>query len=396
MNEFMRKVKGNGTSLPPGHARLYDGKSGLYVEEIFHDFLNIERKRAERSHRNFLLMLLHLSDAACDEEERKVLEKITCRIISLTRETDIRGWYRQGKVLGIIFTETNGTGKELLREKIEDKLCEVMKDHEDAGQIHISLHVFPEEKDVWHDSGPSDGKCDLTFYTDLSRKDETRRISLIAKRLLDIIGSILGIILFSPFFLIIPLCIKLTSRGPVFFRQERIGQYGKRFTFLKFRSMQAGCDANIHKAYVEKLICRQSSYKSGSGDEKNNGGGRGDARVYKICDDPRVTPVGKFIRKTSLDELPQFFNVLKGDMALVGPRPPIPYEVENYDVWHRRRIFEVKPGITGLWQVKGRSTTSFDEMVRLDLQYSREWSVWLDLKIIFETPLILLIGKGAY
>jgi hypothetical protein len=122
----------------------------------------------------------------------------------------------------------------------------------------------------------------------------------------------------------------------------------------------------------------------------------GKPKVFKIQNDPRVTPIGRFIRKTSLDELPQLINVLRGDMSLVGPRPPIPYEVEKYEIWHRRRVFEVKPGITGLWQVEGRSRTTFDEMVRLDLKYVQEWSVWMDIKILVKTPLAVLTTKGAY
>jgi lipopolysaccharide/colanic/teichoic acid biosynthesis glycosyltransferase len=118
--------------------------------------------------------------------------------------------------------------------------------------------------------------------------------------------------------------------------------------------------------------------------------------VYKIQDDPRVTRVGKFLRKTSLDELPQLINVLKGEMSLVGPRPPIPYELEAYQIWHRRRVLEAQPGITGLWQVNGRSRIKFDDMVRLDLQYARTWSVWLDIKILWQTPRAVLFGAGAY
>ena len=120
------------------------------------------------------------------------------------------------------------------------------------------------------------------------------------------------------------------------------------------------------------------------------------AAVYKLTNDPRVTPLGRFLRKTSLDELPQLFNVLLGNMSLVGPRPPLPYEYDRYDVWHRRRVFEVKPGITGLWQVTGRSRTTFDEMVRLDLNYAKAWSVWLDLKILSRTPMAVVSGDGAY
>ena len=115
-----------------------------------------------------------------------------------------------------------------------------------------------------------------------------------------------------------------------------------------------------------------------------------------MSNDPRITPIGQFLRKTSLDELPQFFNVLKGEMSLVGPRPPIPYECELYDIWHRRRMLSVKPGITGLWQVSGRSSTTFDEMVRLDLRYINGWSLWLDIKLLLKTPLVIITGKGAY
>jgi lipopolysaccharide/colanic/teichoic acid biosynthesis glycosyltransferase len=145
-------------------------------------------------------------------------------------------------------------------------------------------------------------------------------------------------------------------------------------------------DAKIHRDYVRELISGNEAHQ----EQKGHSG------VYKLKDDPRVTPVGRFLRKISLDELPQFFNVLKGEMSLVGPRPPIPYEVEAYDIWHRRRFLEVKPGITGLWQVEGRSKVKFDEMVRLDLKYAKTWSPWLDIKILLRTPTAVLRGDGAY
>ena len=187
--------------------------------------------------------------------------------------------------------------------------------------------------------------------------------------------------------LIIAVLIKLTSRGPVLFQQERLGFLGKPFVFKKFRSMEVGCDQSFHKDYVTKLI-------NGQCDVINKG--TIDQPLYKITDDPRVTSIGKFLRKTSLDELPQFFNVLKGDMSLVGPRPPIPYECDIYKRWQCRRVLEVKPGITGLWQVKGRSSTTFDEMVRLDLAYIRNWSLWLDFKIILKTFWAVVSTKGGY
>ena len=198
----------------------------------------------------------------------------------------------------------------------------------------------------------------------------------------------MAIVIFSPFFILIPILIKLTSRGTVLFRQERVGQYEKNFMFLKFRSMYSGNNAEVHKEFVHNLIRNKTQ-----GDAGDNGSGK---KVFKITNDKRVTPIGKILRKTSLDELPQFFNVLIGEMSLAGPRPPIPYELEKYDSWHRRRVLEVKPGITGLWQVTGRSSTTFDEMVRLDLQYATNWSIWLDIKILLRTPWAIFGGKGAY
>jgi lipopolysaccharide/colanic/teichoic acid biosynthesis glycosyltransferase len=145
-------------------------------------------------------------------------------------------------------------------------------------------------------------------------------------------------------------------------------------------------DHSIHREYVTKLINNETSAD----------GTRTSGTVYKLTGDKRITPVGRFLRKTSLDELPQFLNVLRGEMSLVGPRPPIPYELAAYQTWHRRRLLEVKPGITGLWQVTGRSTVDFDAMVRLDLRYATSWSPWLDIKILLRTPLAVIRGSGAY
>jgi lipopolysaccharide/colanic/teichoic acid biosynthesis glycosyltransferase len=192
---------------------------------------------------------------------------------------------------------------------------------------------------------------------------------------------VVALLLLSPVFFSIAALIKATSKGPVFFKQRRIGQAGKEFTFLKFRSMHVNNDPAIHQEYVRKLISQELTEADGT---------------YKIKNDPRVTAIGRLLRKSSLDELPQFINVLKGDMSLVGPRPPIPYEFENYSLWHRRRILEAKPGLTGVWQVSGRSRTTFDEMVRMDLRYIREQCLWLDVKILFKTPLAVLKGDGAY
>jgi lipopolysaccharide/colanic/teichoic acid biosynthesis glycosyltransferase len=189
----------------------------------------------------------------------------------------------------------------------------------------------------------------------------------------------------SPLYLLVALLVKLSSKGPVFFKQERLGQFGKPFTFLKFRSMYANNDRKIHQEFIKRVI-------KGEHDGKAEGGSES---VYKMTNDPRITRIGRFLRRTSLDELPQFINVLRGEMSLVGPRPPIAYECEVYDIWHRRRVLEVRPGITGLWQVKGRSRVRFDDMVRLDLQYARTWSLWLDIWILWRTP-GALFGNDAF
>jgi lipopolysaccharide/colanic/teichoic acid biosynthesis glycosyltransferase len=148
--------------------------------------------------------------------------------------------------------------------------------------------------------------------------------------------------------------------------------------------MRTDCDIRIHQEYVMQFIAGRSL-----------GGGNGESPVFKIQKDPRVTPIGYFLRRTSLDELPQFWNVLVGKMSLVGPRPPVEYEFKAYDMWHRRRVLEVKPGITGLWQVEGRSSLRFDDMVRLDLKYARKWTIWLDLNILLQTPAAVISGNGA-
>jgi lipopolysaccharide/colanic/teichoic acid biosynthesis glycosyltransferase len=163
-----------------------------------------------------------------------------------------------------------------------------------------------------------------------------------------------------------------------------VGKDGRPFFMVKFRTMLVNFDPRIHQQYVESFITARDEPQAGA------------KVVRKIVNDPRVTRIGHFLRRSSLDELPQFWNVLKGEMSLVGPRPALAYEVARYKPWHRRRVLEAKPGITGLWQVNGRSRTTFDEMVRLDLHYARTYSVWTDLKILLATPRAVLSGKGAH
>ncbi len=206
------------------------------------------------------------------------------------------------------------------------------------------------------------------------RETNIRGWNRAVKRALDVALAALSLVVASPLMALVALAIKLDSPGPILLRQTRVGLNGKLFTVYKFRSMRVGAD---------KELSRLQAHNEAQGP------------IFKMRNDPRRTRVGRFIRKTSLDELPQFLNVLKGDMSLVGPRPPIPTEVEKYDDWHRRRL-EVSPGITGLWQVSGRSQLTFDEMVMLDLYYAENWSLALDLKILLRTIPTVLLGTGAY
>lgn len=207
-----------------------------------------------------------------------------------------------------------------------------------------------------------------------------------AKRLIDVGAALTVAILGFPFFLAVALLIKLTSRGPVFYSQKRIGEHGEIFTLFKFRTMRQDSDDSIHREFTRSFIEGRTS--NSSLDEKA-------PSVYKLTNDPRVTSVGNFLRKTSLDELPQFINILKGEMTIVGPRPPLQYELEHYEEWHKLRL-EVRPGLTGLWQVSGRSSVPFDEMVKLDLYYIEHWSLLLDLKIMLRTIPVMFFGSGGY
>lgn len=205
------------------------------------------------------------------------------------------------------------------------------------------------------------------------------------KRSFDIIIAAAAIAVLSPLWLIISILVKLDSPGAVFFKQERVGMDGRVFLCYKFRTMRAGADERIHREAYRKNI--EGLKEANTGDDEK-------PLFGKVKNDPRITRVGNLLRRSSLDELPQFLNVLRGEMSVVGARPPIPYEVEEYDVAHRRRL-DMKPGITGLWQVSGRSRLSFEEMVRIDLYYIENWSLWLDLKIILLTLPAILRGDGA-
>ncbi len=385
MKFFLKNLLSSNNKKPyKNHLYCIDHNNGFYVENYFHELLSLEKKRTERSRKPFLLMLVHIQNHLGSDEASEIRKRIPYVLHSITRETDIKGWYKHDSVIGVICTEINGTDKALIKQKLYNKLSNILE-LKWVKKIDLSFHVFPEEYDKkGHDTPP-----DLELYPDLSKQNTSRKTALFIKRIIDITGSAMLLVIFSPFFLIIPILIKLSSEGPVFFRQERIGHLGKKFIFLKFRTMHINNNQDIHREYIKKLINGQEGNDAKDRNEEKN-------CSYKLKNDPRITLIGRFLRKSSVDEFPQFLNVLIGEMSLVGPRPPIPYELESYDIWHRKRILEIRPGITGVWQVHGRSSTTFDEMVRMDIKYIREWSLLLDIKLLLKTPWVVLTGKGAY
>ncbi len=248
---------------------------------------------------------------------------------------------------------------------------------------HIKYRVIPD----LYDCLP--GKTDIATIGSLPMiklfEEPLRGVNKVVKRSLDVLVALAVLAISSPLWLALAMLIKRESKGPIFLRQERVGMDGKVFLMFKFRSMRDGVDDQAHRELMKKLI---------NGEEVNQG--TETEPIYgKIKDDPRLTKIGSWMRRYSIDELPQMLNVLLGQMSIVGPRPPIPYEVLHYKDWHRTR-FHVKPGITGLWQVSGRNRLHFEEMVRLDVFYIENWSVWLDLKIMFKTLPVMLRGDNTY
>jgi exopolysaccharide biosynthesis polyprenyl glycosylphosphotransferase len=388
--EIVMQHTGNGSSVDPLPLKSRSGgEHNILHEEAFKQMICVERKRTERSRKPFLLLLLEAGGAyRSSETSGKVLANILSAMLASTREIDVVGWYENEHIVGVMFTELVIDDRNSILSKMLSRVSSILQDvltFEQFNQISISFHFFPDKWDHDLPQRPSNP----TLYPDLSERDSAKQVPTGIKRMMDIIGSAMVLVLCAPLFLVIAAAIKWSSKGPVFFRQQRVGQHGKAFTFLKFRSMYAGNDPNVHREYVTQLIAGQAQRHPAN----SNGNGAG---VYKLTSDSRITSVGAFLRRTSLDELPQLLNVLRGEMSLVGPRPAIPYEVAAYQTWHRRRVLEVKPGITGLWQVNGRSRIKFDEMVRLDLRYAKTWSPWLDVKILLRTPRAVLVGEGAY
>jgi lipopolysaccharide/colanic/teichoic acid biosynthesis glycosyltransferase len=354
----------------------------LLDEVAFAELLRFERKRTDRSQRPFLLLLLEFRPLfQGGHRARKILVRNVIQSLKCgTRETDVMGWYKNKTVIGVIFTELHQENPAIstILERVNAGLRAQLTPEQIAA-IAVSVHVYPHR-----DLGAPDSSADGKLYPGHKRQIPASLL----KRVIDILGSLALLVVLAPLFILVGVAVKLTSAGPIFFRQTRVGQLGRPFTLLKFRSMYVNADSKVHEQYVKDFFAWGK-----------DGGGAPEALkqdgLFKLSRDPRVTPLGRFIRKTSLDELPQLLNVLMGRMSLVGPRPPTDYEVKCYDLWHMRRVLEARPGLTGLWQVKGRSRTTFEDMVRLDLNYIDKWSLWHDLKILLQTPWVVLKGEGA-
>ena len=361
----------SGTAVPARRRAAH--RPQVINEPLFRDALIRERRRADRFEEAFVVLLIAFDrDRLTPAAALHLAESLS----QSPQAADVIGWFEQDSVLGLIRSTAVGdaaVAAATLTNAVRRAMARCLS-ADLASFCSIHCETYPAR---------SEAVAPVVLGAGKQREPAGSVARLAAKRTLDIAGSTACLLAFGPVFLCVAAAVKLTSKGPVFFRQQRIGESGRPFTMFKFRTMQVNADHRIHQEYVEKFI--QSNQPAISGKEA----------VFKLVNDPRVTSVGDFLRRSSLDELPQFWNVLRGEMSLVGPRPPLPYEVARYKQWHRRRVLEAKPGITGLWQVTGRSRTTFDEMVRLDLRYARNHSVWTDLNILLATPKAVLSGKGA-
>ncbi len=348
-------------------------RDDVLAEDLFKDALARERKRTYRSERPFAVLVVEWRHTPAGE---RCWAPVVHAAATVKRDLDIVGWLERGAVLGVLLQECcSKTGFEVIQ-RLRD---EIARRGGETALATLSTGLYAHDRQPGSRSAfPSVDVLLETFAPPPRRSWHDG-----AKRAFDIVGSLALLAIVAPLLAAIFAVIKLTSPGPALFRQTRVGRKGEPFTMLKFRSMYVNSSHAIHQDYVKWFI-------TSSGRQPRTGN-----ELFKLTDDPRVTRVGCFLRKTSLDELPQFWNVLRGDMSLVGPRPPLPFEVEHYQPWHRRRVLDAKPGVTGPWQVSGRSRTTFDEMVRLDLRYGRTHSLWTDIKILAATPRAMISGKGA-
>ncbi|MHC4456686.1 MAG: sugar transferase [Planctomycetota bacterium] len=380
--------------------------SGIHSAERFRTILECERARFDRNSHQFSLVTFDVGNSeAGSVQARRLVHSITNRI----RSIDEAGWLDNERI-GVLLPYTSATGAW----RLADDVCQSIASK--ATPPEYAVYTYPS---MWFSD--NDGQPVQLHFQDISSewKTTTSPSSIVStkyteggtfdfaaqhspgkrtqncgelvealkpfflrplptwKRAMDIVGALLGLIVLSPLMLFAVIIIKIVSPGPAFFRQQRVGYMGKTFAMWKFRTMKVGTDTSVHQQYLAKLISAAAH-----NDENST------RPMTKLDSDLQIIPFGKILRQTYIDELPQLINVLRGEMSLIGPRPPILYEVDEYLHWHKGRV-DVVPGMTGLWQVSGKNQLTFNEMVRLDIQYWRKKSIWLDIKILLMTPLAI-------
>lgn len=382
------------------HLQLRDIQN-IYPQKRFQRMVLRERTRAD--HNNHLISLI-LFDIAPKENNGTLVPNLLTLIAKGLRSAGKSGWFDREHI-GVLLPDTNRCGAI----QIVEDICSLVKTT--VPPLGYRVYTYPVQwppNDSGHEtptyfvgshsqsqSKKCQGVCINGVGDNLPNTQQSSAnappngldlLKLIEpffvhsmpfwKRMIDLFGALLALVVLSPLMVLIALFIKIVSPGPVFYKQERIGTNGSKFTMLKFRTMTVDVDPRDHQEYVTGLI-----HNSNNKEE--------DKPMAKLGNHADIIPLGRMLRNTALDELPQLFNVLKGEMSLVGPRPPIPYEVEQYLPWHFAR-FDATPGMTGLWQVSGKNRLSFTEMMRLDIQYAAKISCWSDIAILLKTPIAII------
>lgn len=325
--------------------------------------LRLEMRRAERLLSTLCVVTFHHATSA--RSVRRIAEMIVESLGAVPQEVIFS--IRRNDEAAILLTNTEKA----------DALRAVEAAATSVGVLATAaVHCYPDDVVA----SLIDGK-DASQLAFVAFDADQRPRDVVLKRWIDVLGALIALVGTAPIMVVAAFAVAVTSRGPVLFKQARIGRHGRKFFLFKFRTMYHGADEGFHREYVTTIIRSQ---------RPSSAGGVPPASWKQLDDDPRITPVGRQLRRLKIDEFPQFFNVLRGDMSLVGPRPALSYEVALYQVWQLRRLLESVPGVTGLWQVTGDSHTTFDDMVRMDLHYIDRWSNRLDLKILLATARLLL------
>ena len=364
------------SSDAPTHSRLgfntRTRSNEILARDLFLRELEREKRRADRSKTPLSIVRWHVQ---ADDRGPRIAMRLMDIVNSSRRETDVVGELGAG-VFGVLLPGTSEDGANVFVGKIAQRTRDI--------PASTTVSTYPDDAfdNVASGQAVPDEVAELVDEPAVSPRWPYDTL----KRTIDVVLSLVMLFALAPLMLATAIAIAVTSPGPVIFRQSRLGKGGAPFDFYKFRSMRPSNDDRIHREFVASLIQGRHADINQQTPTKP---------LFKIKDDPRITPIGRLIRSTSIDELPQLFNVLKGDMSLVGPRPPLAYEATQYQSWHLRRILEIRPGITGLWQVEGRSRVSFDEMVRMDLRYIKGRSLALDLTLLVRTVSVVLTRQGA-